>query len=594
MSVLRYVDTEALEVRNPLFLVNTEVDDTFPTDDRDIGIIGKYYDGTNIVYAGLFRDASDAGKFKLFDSLQELPLVDTGSVNVAGTGYAKGSLDVQNIHAFGNGTVDGTLLVTGTITGSADLIINGTVTTLAVATLTVEDNIIIANSGPANQKPDGGFVVRRTIADVILDTPKQLGTASAGGTTTTIELQAANGHGTTLDYYVGWIIDFGGDVTGSSIVTTSTAADPPVLTFSPAASGATTISTTYNLYNKQYVGTIYDASTDKITFYGFPRENLMDTIDPADATGNLADYIDTRARDVYVDRDLYVQGVIKASLRADDNIMAVNAGPTNSEDSGYVVQRTPARVATDTALQSGTASAAGTTTTLTVQAANAHGTTLDYYKGWIIKFGGDRTGTSTITTNTAANPTVLTFTPAASGATTTSTTYELFNKVYVGTIYDESTDTYMAVGFPREVGESVIDPVSPVNGNIPSYVNMAVNDLTINGTLNLASGYLQKTKTQIATTTFSAADMKNYNIIYLNPTGGNTIYYVPEVSTLALPTDRSVTVEFVNIHATNRANITRTNADTIEGLTTLALSKLYAKTVLTASDQLATAYTIKG
>lgn len=579
MSVFRFIDVGEVDIRNPIFLSNADI--STGTDTIDTGLVSKYYDGVNVLYNGLYRQAS-SGKFQLYAGSQVAPNVTTGFVNPAAAGYVRADLELQNLRAYGNIVADG------------DFTVSGTVTTFNVNTLTVEDNIIIANSGPANVKPDGGFVVRRPVSAVITDTPKQLGTASAAGTTTTITLQASNGHGTLLDYYKGWVISFGGDVTGSATVTTSSAASPPVLTFDTAASGSTTTSTTYNLYNKVYVGTIWDESTGMETFYGFPREADMGVIDLAgDAgNGNLADYIDTRMRDVHISRDLYVEGVIKSSVRADDNIITINAGPTNSEDAGYVVTRTPARVATDTPQESGTASAAGTTTTITLQAANAHGTTLNYYAGWIIKFGGDVTGTAKVLSNTAANPPVLTFDTAASGSTTTSSTYQLFNKVYVGTIFDESTDTLMAVGFPREVGEGVIDPVSPVNGNVPSYVDFAVRNLNVTGTLNVTGGSQVNTITLTAAATITASQILDKDVIYLNPTA-NATFTLSTLALIALAANKSKITMFVNI-STFRVTIAAGAGNTIEGLATLVLRNQYTKTVLTASDQLATVWTIKG
>jgi hypothetical protein len=592
MSVLRFLDTEQLEIRNPLFLLSTE-NDTSSSDIHDIGFIGQYYNGSNLVYTGLFRDATD-GIFKLFNNLQELPLVDSGSVNVLGTGYTRANLDLQDLHAYGGLTVDNDALISGSLTITDDFTVNGVVTTFNVSTLTVEDNIIIANAGPSNMKEDGGFVVRRTLANIVLDPAKESGTASAAGTTTTVTLQATNSHGTTLNYYVGWAIKFGGDITGSALVTESTAADPPVLTFDIAASTATTTASTYQLFNKQYVGTIYDESTEKLTFYGFPREDLIGSIDPAgdSGDGNLADYIDTRARDAYIDRDLYVQGVIKASLQADDNIMALNVGPTNSEDSGYVAKRTPARVVADTPLETGTASATGLTTTITLQAANGHGTTLNYYKNWVIQLAGDVTSIATVLSNTAADPPVLTFDIAATGTTSTSTTYKLFNQIYVGTIWDESSKVYRSIGFPREIGESVIDPSSPINGNIPTYIDIAVNNLTVEGIITYTSGSLIKTKTQVATVTFTASDILLNDIIYLNPSG-DTTYTLPTTASLALITDRAINTIFINI-STDKAIISKNSTDTIEGLSTLTLSRIYSKTVLTAGNAISDVWTIKG
>lgn len=667
MSVFRYLDTEELEVRNPLFLLHTESDNTY-TDIHDIGFAGQYYDGANIVYTGLFRDASDSGKYKLFESLQVLPTVDTGVVNTGGAGYALASLDLQNLNASGN------VVITG------DLTVNGTTTTVNVETLLVEDNIIVANT--AVSKEDAGFVVRRPAAAVGLDTPKiatvAVDTTYVSGTTLLIA-NAATG----TDYFKGWVI--GNSVNGEKrLITASTeASGVHTLTLDSGFTvGLTAGSDTVNLYNKQHVGTIWDESTDLITYYGFPRENLENTVSTTDPAGNLADFMSIKAQDVNANGAVTAVGNISSStgsvsaatsvtagttvtagtgitsttgnitasaggvsanttvtagtsitagttitagtgltvttgnlsvasgnatisgsitagsyagsMAIDDNILSINNTAVGT-DSGFVSKRTPANiVAQDVALETGTASAAGTATTLTVQSANGHGTTLDYYEGWVIRFGGDVTGTATITANTAADPTVLTFTPAASGSTTTSTTYELFNKVFVGSIYDESQDRIMLVGFPREISESVIDPVSPVNGNIPSYVNFAVNDLTVNGTFTNNGGTTLNTKTQVASVTFAASDVLDYEIIYLNPTGGNTSYTLPTLASLSLAANKSKITVFVNIHASNKATILRNGANTIEGLTQLVLSKQWSKTCLVASDQQPSSWMIKG
>jgi hypothetical protein len=60
------------------------------SDSVDIGFYGLYdTSGSQDLYAGLFRDASDSGKFKLFKDLQVEP---TTTVNTSGTGYAVGTL----------------------------------------------------------------------------------------------------------------------------------------------------------------------------------------------------------------------------------------------------------------------------------------------------------------------------------------------------------------------------------------------------------------------------------------------------------------------------------------------------------------------
>ena len=72
----------------------------------DIGFYGLYdTSGSQDLYSGLFRDASDSGKWKLFKDSQAEP---TTTVNVSATGHATGTL-VANLEG----------AVTGNVTGNA-------------------------------------------------------------------------------------------------------------------------------------------------------------------------------------------------------------------------------------------------------------------------------------------------------------------------------------------------------------------------------------------------------------------------------------------------------------------------------------------
>jgi len=83
----------------------------------DIGLYGLYdTSGSLNLYAGLFRDANDSGKWKLFKDLQAAP---TTTVNTGGTGYAVGTL-VATIE----GNVTGN--VTGNTSGTAATVTGGT------------------------------------------------------------------------------------------------------------------------------------------------------------------------------------------------------------------------------------------------------------------------------------------------------------------------------------------------------------------------------------------------------------------------------------------------------------------------------------
>ena len=81
------VNSDTLAVKDPLIKLAT---DNSGADSVDIGFYGLYdTSGSQDLYAGLFRDANDSGKFKLFKNLQVEP---TSTVNTSGTGYAGGTL----------------------------------------------------------------------------------------------------------------------------------------------------------------------------------------------------------------------------------------------------------------------------------------------------------------------------------------------------------------------------------------------------------------------------------------------------------------------------------------------------------------------
>ena len=97
------VNTATLAVEDPLVSLATGNNGS---DAIDIGVYGLYdTSGSQDLYSGLFRDASDSGKWKLFKDNQAAP---TTTVNTSGTGYAVGTL-VANLEG----------AVTGDLTGQA-------------------------------------------------------------------------------------------------------------------------------------------------------------------------------------------------------------------------------------------------------------------------------------------------------------------------------------------------------------------------------------------------------------------------------------------------------------------------------------------
>jgi hypothetical protein len=105
------INTQTLSVEDPLIeLANQNSANTV-----DTGFFANYSvdAGVTTKYSGLFKDASDADKFKLFKGLEVEP---TTTVDTAGTGYAKGDLVVNDLDAV---TISGDL--TGTVTGTSVL-----------------------------------------------------------------------------------------------------------------------------------------------------------------------------------------------------------------------------------------------------------------------------------------------------------------------------------------------------------------------------------------------------------------------------------------------------------------------------------------
>jgi len=124
------VNTQTLEVEDPLIKLAKS---NSGADSVDIGFYGLYdTSGSQDLYAGLFRDASDSGKFKLFKDLQAEP---TTTVNTSGTGYAVGTL-VSNLEGDVTGNITGNVSGTAaTVTGAAQTNITsvGTLTGLTVS-----------------------------------------------------------------------------------------------------------------------------------------------------------------------------------------------------------------------------------------------------------------------------------------------------------------------------------------------------------------------------------------------------------------------------------------------------------------------------
>ena len=105
------VDSTTLSVNDPLIILASGNNSS---DAVDIGLYGLYdTSGSQDLYGGLFRDANNSGKWKLFKDLQEAP---TTTVNVSGTGYTVATL-VAHLED------DAVAITGGSITGITDLLV---------------------------------------------------------------------------------------------------------------------------------------------------------------------------------------------------------------------------------------------------------------------------------------------------------------------------------------------------------------------------------------------------------------------------------------------------------------------------------------
>ena len=187
------VDTTNLIVEDPLIkLAKTNN----AADSVDIGFYGLYdTSGSQDLYAGLFRDANDSGKFKLFKDLQDEP---TTTVDVSGTGYAKATLvaDIEG-NVTGNATGNaGTatalatgrdISLTGDVTGTTASVFDGT----GDATIAVS---IANNSVDLTTHTTGNYVATLTAGNLI-----DLQNNSGEGATPTIDVDLSELSTSTSD-----------------------------------------------------------------------------------------------------------------------------------------------------------------------------------------------------------------------------------------------------------------------------------------------------------------------------------------------------------------------------------------------------------
>lgn len=195
------------------------------------------------------------------------------------------SADIINIQSSANGINIGTIntvpINIGTsnsvTTVNGDLTVKGTTTTVDSITLTVEDNIILVNSGPT-ATADGGMAIKRYQkpndlgnGDVVEGTPEVSGIAQTGSTTT---ITLANTASSNTDEYNGWWVKImSGEGAGqvrriqgydgtTKVATIYGTGEEDGSNFSPPPDSTST----YGLYPCYFVMSIWDETANEFAF----------------------------------------------------------------------------------------------------------------------------------------------------------------------------------------------------------------------------------------------------------------------------------------------------------------------------------------
>ena len=207
------VSSTTVNVADPMLSLATN---NTGADAVDIGFYGLYdTSGSQDLYSGLFRDASDSGKWKLYKDSQSEP---TTTVNVSATGHATGTL-VANLEGNVTGNVVGNLTgnVTGNASGTAATVTEaaqpaitsvGTLTALQVDNININGNTISTTGG--TDLMIGPVAGQQIVLDGVIEIDAGVVTGATSITSTA---------------FVGDLTgDVTGDVSGSSGTVTSIAA----------------------------------------------------------------------------------------------------------------------------------------------------------------------------------------------------------------------------------------------------------------------------------------------------------------------------------------------------------------------------------
>lgn len=239
-----------------------------PEQDLTIALTGAFDSSLILSSSGTGNDA-----IKVNATAGGIDIDSTGPINIDTTNTADGiKIATLNTIPVTIGSANSTTTIAG------DLVVSGTNTTINTETLTVQDNVIVINSGSGELGADGGILIHRFQApnndgsgDVVQDigTGKVDGVFQAGSTAPGTLVLGTGASGVD-DFYNGWWIKFISnavtyvrrikDYVGSSKTATifvTTEADGLDLVDVPV------LNDTYSLYNSPFISTFYKESNDR-------------------------------------------------------------------------------------------------------------------------------------------------------------------------------------------------------------------------------------------------------------------------------------------------------------------------------------------
>lgn len=417
----------------------------------------------------------------------------TGATTLSSTLGVTGNVTVNTdkfvvTAASGNTAIAGDLTVSGTgassfagnLTVSGDLTVSGTTTTLNVATLDVEDNIIVTNAAPSAASRDGGLFVQRHQTDITGDTAAETGTSQAGAATT---ITLAAGANAADDYYNGWYIKITNDSPAGALNQIRKVTDyvgaTKVATVASAWGTNPDATSTYSLFNRPFVGVIYDESADTFLM-------VASASDPGAGAVTIQDNVNLRVGGLTVDDG----ATFSSSLAADSLTVGGGYGST-----GVTISNAGAISADGAVTLASTLAVTGNSTLTSVDIGGGYGST-----GATISSAGAISADGAITfgsTLAVTGNTTLSGTVAFDGASKShlisgaSSTLRLADDVKL-ILGAADTDAYLMWGTTGQEGFILSAPTINAFGKVavssgPSPLSLAANASGINARASTSS-----------------------------------------------------------------------------------------------------------